>query len=178
MNILKYREFVDTECSNQQNTKLNKKAIKIDGDDSLKMNIGCGELKSCDYIRYKRDKILFIEISDLKKQLIDLSDKTSCITQECRDSLDKRIKKRIVPKNIIREEMRTKFVQTDLIFHKLLKFVRFNIEKPKIFTIALCSNNTSDVIAFQYLETDLKSSTKTFLKDVKVVLTKDLEKVI
>ncbi|QKF58959.1 hypothetical protein [Aliarcobacter lanthieri] len=178
MNILKYREFIDTECSNNQQIKLDKKAIKIDGNNSLKMTIGCGDLKSCDYLRYKKDKILLIEISDLKKQFTDICSKTELLSKDTKKQLGKILTKKIDPRNIIRDETRSKYLETINILNELTSYVKFNMKKSKIFIIAICSNNISDTIALQYLERDLKISLNNFVKDVRVILANDLEKFI
>lgn len=178
MNILQYRKFIDTECSNQTNTILKTKALKIDGKNSLKMEFNCKDLKSSDYLKYKKNEIIFIEISDLQKQFNDIKIKNDLLSKDCKKQLGKNLTNKIEPRNIIREELREKFIQTDLILHKLLKFIKFNIDKSKIFIIAICSNSISDVMAFQYLINDLKSSLKSFLKDIKIVLAKDLGMVV
>ena len=178
MNILKYREYIDTECSSHQHKILNKKALKLDGDNSLKMAIGCKDLKSCDYLKYKKDKILLIEISDLTTQMQELIQKTSCITEECKDTLGKKLQKKLKPEMIIKEELREKYLQTTLILHKLEEHVKFSFHKSKIFIIAICSNRTSDVMAFQYLINDLKACLQSFFEEIKIVLAKDLVRVI
>ncbi|MCT7529606.1 hypothetical protein N5T79_10655 [Aliarcobacter cryaerophilus] len=180
MNILKYREFINTECSNQQQ-KLKKRAIKIYGSNSLKMAIGCGDLKSCDYLKYKKENILFIEISDLKKQFTDICSKTESLSKDTKKQLGKILTKRIDPRNIIRDETRSKYLETINILNilnELTSYVKFNIKKSKIFIIAICSDNISDIIAFQYLERDLKVSLNNFVIDVKVMFSKDLENII
>lgn len=178
MNILKYRQLIDTECSNQQNTQLSVKAVKLDGQNSLKMAIGCGDLKSCDYMRYKKDKILLIEISDLKMQIADLIQKTSCISQECKDSLGKTIQKRIEPTAIINHEMKDKCIQTNLILYKLSENIQISLDKIKILIVAICSDSLDDIIAFNFIKINLKQTLKSLVGDVKIVLAKDLEKVI
>lgn len=178
MNIFKYREFIDTECSNQQDTQLGVQALKLDGQNSLKMAIGCGDLKSCDYLKYKRNEILFIEISDLNMQFSDLIQKTSCIDQECKDKLGKSIQKRIEPKSIINHEMKDKCIQTNLILYKLSECIKVSLDRIKILIIAICSDNLSDTMAFDFIKINLKQTLKSLVSDVKIILVKDLEEVI
>ena len=51
MNILQYRKFIDTECSDQTNSILKRKALKIDGNNSLKMELNCKDLKTINYLK-------------------------------------------------------------------------------------------------------------------------------
>lgn len=178
MNILKYREYIDTECSNHDNKILNRKALKLDGCNSLKMSIGCKDLKSCDYLKYKKEEILLIEISDIKKQFDSIMIRKDSLTVESKKQLGKKLNKKIDPRNIIRDELRAKYLETSLILKQLTENVKFNINKSKIFIIAICSKNISDIMAFQYLINDLKSSLKAFLKDVQIILAKDIGMVI
>jgi hypothetical protein len=178
VNILKYREYIDTECTDHQQMILNKKAIKLDGNSSLKMAVECGDLKSCDYLKYKKEKILLIEISDIKRQLQDLVQKTWCISQESKETLGKKLAKKIEPKKIIKEELRDKYIQTTLILYKLVEQIKFNINKSKAFIVAICSNSNSDVMAFDFIRLQLKQSLKGLIDDVQIVPAKDLGMVV
>lgn len=169
MNILQYREFINSECSNHSHTILTKKAIKLDGKNSLKMAIGCKDLKSSDYLKYKKNEILLLEISDLAAQLESLFKKTNSIAPECKKNLGDKLTKKITPKNIIQDELREKYIQTILILYKLKDHIRISLDKAKVYVVALCSTNISDVRAFQYLVNHLKASLKGLLDDVKVV---------
>lgn len=173
MKILKYRCLIDTECEDNKLAKP-KKALKIDGYCSLKMDINCKDFKSCDYLRYKKSEIILIEISNLEKQFMDIESKSSLLTKVQKKQLGNTLSKRIEPMSIIRDELRDKYIQTDLILHKLTDHLQFNIKKSKTYIIAICSNNQSSVIMFQCLLYDLKSSLKLHSKDIKIICVKDL----
>ena len=106
MQLLRHREFIHTECSLYGSPILNVKALKIDANQkSLKRRMGCGNLKSCDYFRRKKDNLYFIELSDFHQQLIDLAKVNS----------DNEASK------IIKNEVRLKLSDTLLLYHKILK---------------------------------------------------------
>lgn len=173
MKILRYKCFIDTECK-ENNLYIPKKALKIDGNHGLKMDINCKDLKSCDYFKYKKNEIVVIEISNLEKQFKDLQSKSSLLTKSQKKQLGNSLSKRIEPISIIREELREKYLQTDLILHKLTDYVKYNIKKSKVYIIALCSNSESNAMMFQHLKYDLKSSLKPHSSDIKIICVKDL----
>ena len=175
MNILRYREYINTECSNQENTILSKKALKLDGNNSLKMAINCSDLKSCDYLKYKKSEITLIEISDLSAQLKDLHKNIQCITDDCKIQLGKKIIKKIDPKTIIREELRDKYIQTTLILYKLKEFISITINNTRTFIIAICVVNQSDILIFDIIKKDIKNSLKGLVDGVQVVPVEHLE---
>ncbi len=105
MNLLKYTEFINTECRVKKPI-LSVKALKIDANTkSLKSKIGCKNLKSCDYFKRSKKKFYFIEISDFHAQFEALSSaKTS------KDA-----------KKDINLEIRLKLSDTLLIYKELLE---------------------------------------------------------
>jgi len=162
MKILQYREFINTECTNTDNTILNKKAIKIDGVKSLKKYACCTHLKSCDYLKYKKSKIILVEISDLKAQIINL--KKSYDTKEILQ--------------MIYRELKEKITQTLLFLEALSKKILFDTTKHKIFTIAICTESKSDILIFSKIVKDLKKHLQIFLYDVKLVPVVELKRML
>ena len=177
MNILQYREHINTECSNHQDTILSKKAIKVDGNSSLKMALKCGDLKSCDYLKYKKEKIFMIEISDLNFQLKKLSIELNPITNSV-NSLSKSTSKMLKPMNIIQKELKEKVTNSMLILNELVKYIHFMVTKTKVFIVALCTNSKSDIMIFDKIRKDLKRHLKILVDDIILLPTVELEKVL
>lgn len=177
MNILKYKELIDTECSNQSDSILNIQAIKVDGTNSLKMLLKCGDLKSCDYLRYKKDKILLIEISDLNFQLANLTRELGSNIPNT-TVVSKSTAKLFRPMNIIQKELKEKVTNTILILNELIKYVKFNINKIKIFVVALCTNSTSDIMIFDRVKRDLKKQLKVLIDDIILIPSIELHRIL
>jgi len=142
MGLLKYTEFINTECR-VTNPTLCIKALKIDANTrSLKTNLGCKNLKSCDYFKRSNHKFYFIEISDFHAQFIDLSSNNT---------------PKDVEKNI-KLEVRLKLSDTLLIYQKLLDKFNFkanNCELKKKVLLAVCKDSLSDSIFFDRIARDL-----------------------
>ena len=92
MNICQHKEYINLECKSFGTNILTVKAIKLDGKNSLKEKINCSDFKSCDYLRYKKDKIVLIEVSDFHTQLRTLQLHYSSL-KSCK-SIDKTTLKR------------------------------------------------------------------------------------
>lgn len=142
MGLLKYREFINTECRVEKPI-LCFKAIKIDANiKSLKNIIGCKNLKSCDYFKKYKQKFYFIEVSDFNAQFEDLS---SSRTQE--DA-----------KKYIKLEIRLKLSDTLLIYQKLqekfnLKLGNCSLKRKAL--LAICKDNTRDSIFLDRITREL-----------------------
>lgn len=177
--LFKYREKILTEC--EEDKRIAKRAIKFDGkENNLKEDIGYAILKSCDYIKYTKKNILYIEISNLKKQYTNLNKEYNSIKNNY--SNIKKSKLFIQPKKIIINELRDKCIQTDLFLCKLQEYVRYLETKEKIFIVSICISNPSDVIVFEPLKkellTDLKNSLKKIIDDIQIISVEHLETVI
>lgn len=142
MSLLKYTEFINTECRVAKPT-LCIKALKIDANTkSLKTYLGCKNLKSCDYFKRNNNKFYFIEISDFNAQFIDLSS----------NSTQKDVKKNI------KLEVRLKLSDTLLIYQKLLDKFNFkanNCRLKKKVLLAVCKDSLSDSIFLDSIARDL-----------------------
>jgi len=142
MGLLKYREYINTECR-IDNPILRVKAIKIDtNQNSLKNKLGCKRLKSCDYFKRNKNKIYFIEISDFNAQFKDLSSKNR--TKE--------------PIQEIKLEIRLKLSETLLIYQKLqekfnLKSDNCNLKKKVL--LSICKDKISDSIFLDKIAREL-----------------------
>ncbi len=135
--LIEYRESIHTECR-VPNPTLKIEAIKLDANiNSLKKKVGCARLKSCDYLKKKKNKLYFIEISDFNAQFQDLS--SSFTSDEA--------------KNIIRNEIRLKLSESLLIFNTICAV--FTIHREKITQnkalLALCKEKKSDIIAMAFI---------------------------
>lgn len=142
MSLLKYSEFINTECSVPKPI-LSVKALKIDANTkSLKSKLGCKNLKSCDYFKRRKQNFYFIEISDFHTQFESLtSSKTS-----------KEAKKDI---NL---EVRLKLSDTLLIYQKLLekfKLKKCNCELKKKVLLSVCKKDLRDSIFLDKIAREL-----------------------
>ena len=143
MNLLRFREKINTECSLIGSPILNVKAIKIDANlKSLKQEVGCKNLKSCDYFRRKKDKFYFIELSDFHLQLENLKKKSNTTDD----------------KKYIKIEVRLKLSDTLIIFQNLIKKYKIKYENTQLknkVLLVICKENLSDTIAFNYISKEL-----------------------
>ena len=120
-------------------------------------NWGKENYSCCDYLFTQQDDLYFIEISDFVIQ---------------RDSLQKNHSIREI-KKIIRQEIRLKIMGSLIILFKIP--TQFSISHEKIHTgkirviLILCSDDSSDVVAFDYLQTDLKTALSPLITEVIVM---------
>jgi len=139
--LLEYKEPLNTECRIAQPI-LKVRAIKIDADvDSLKKFVGCKDLKSCDYIKKRKNNLYFIEVSDFNAQLEDLSKKST-------DA---------IAKKYIKMEVKLKLSETILIFEQMCKKFKINtatIKNHKVL-LSICKEKQSDVIVFDRIAREL-----------------------
>ena len=175
MNIIYYREYIDTECSRLNNVVLDIKAIKVDGNNSLKMSLKCGNLNSCDYFRYKKDKFLLIEITDLNYQLQNLNSELSGIDTS---TMGKKTSKKFKPMHIIQKELKDKISNTQLILNELQKVLNFSLNKLKIFIVALCTTSQSDIMIFDKIKRDLKRQLGVLVDDIWLVPVMELNRIL
>ena len=165
MSLLKYRERIHTECSLIGKPVLNVKAIKVDANGkSLKQQLGCKSLKSCDYFKFKKNNIYFIEISDFDEQLINLS-KKDLLKDE---------------KTYIKMEIKLKISDSLLIYEQLITKYYINSKnkslKKKVW-LTTCKEREKDMVTFAFLERELsRSYTPLHFAQVKVVPYTWLEK--
>lgn len=180
MALIQHRQRIDTECSNSDARVLNIKAIKLDGDKSLKESLGLAGIKTCDYFRCKKGKAVFIECTDLIRQLSNeqpgyrqIAGLINGITDPSqKKSLHKAIKP-IDPETRIREELRYKCIHSLFLLHRLGERTGFKVDekfsKGVIFLVAICSRSPADVLAFQHLETKLQAALKGIVDGVSVL---------
>jgi len=166
MKLLRHREFINTECSLVGNPTLRVKAIRVDANkQSLKQQMGCHRLKSCDYFRRKRDSFYFIEISDFHQQLIDLTKKNNSQ----------------IASQKIKEEVRLKLSETLLLYYQLLQqctFKSYNQSLKNKALLTVCKKNRSDVIIFAKLERELsRYYCPTHISSIKVIPYTQLENI-
>lgn len=158
-----FSEKIDTECSVINSPILDIKAIKLDANkNSLKDNLYCKNLKSCDYFKRKKNSIYFLELSDFNAQLEKLSNNTT----------PKEAKK------YIQMEVRLKISDTLLIYYQLLD--KYNIKdknylKKKVL-LAICLNNIRDIQNIDRIMRQLTSHyCPTHLSSIKVIPYTELE---
>ena len=159
--LLSSLEKIDLECHRFPNEKINKKALRMDGEQGIRKQLGLDRYNSCDYLSVKNEDIYLIEISDLKSQMSNINKKN--------DNLPiKSIKK------IINKEIRLKMMGSLIILFRIpTKFSSVSHEKihtKKITAIiVLCSDDQSDIYAFDYLQTDLKNALAPLVTEIKVM---------
>jgi len=169
MQLLKYREKINTECTLLSNPPpiLSIKAIKIDGTPKgLKHKVGCRHLKSCDYFRQKKENFYFIEISDFYQQLLNL----------------KKTKKHEEAVKEIKNEVHSKLSETLLIYQQLQNYFKFNekkaLLKKKTFLVT-CQERKSDSLVFAKLQREFeKKYQPTFFTTIKFIPYKELENIL
>lgn len=164
MQLLRHREYIKTECNNEENTTLKIQALRIDGNSkSLKQQFHCKSLKSCDYFKRKKNNFFFIEISNFNQQLIDLSKKN--ISKE--------------EKSYIKMEVNLKLSDTLLIFNELIKTLTLktrNTTLKKKALLVACNKHKSDILEFAYLERELaRHYCPTHFSNIKVIPYTELE---
>jgi len=177
MQLLKYREKINTECTLVSNPApiLSVKAIKIDGTPKgLKHKVGCKILKSCDYFRQKKESFYFMEISDFYAQLSDLQNKTS-IKNPSKKTLSE-------AEEYIKNEISSKLIGTNTIFEALQNKFTFNENKKNLHKKAIlitCKENPREAPIFASLERKFErdNSLKDF-KTIKFIPYKELEKIL
>lgn len=110
--LLKYRQRIDTECTNTDARVLDLKAIKLDGDNSLKEALGLAGIKTCDYLRRKGGRAVLIECTDLVRQRTNeqpgyqqISEWLESITVQSHKKSLRRTIKLLEPEARIREEL-------------------------------------------------------------------------
>jgi len=168
MKLLGYREFINTECSLINNPILKIKAIKIDSNknkNNLKQQMGCKNLKSCDYFRRRKDSFYFIEISDFHTQLENLKSKFS----------NKEASK------IIKNEIRLKLSETLLLYNQILKQLYIKDDNQKLknrVLLTVCKSSIPDTIVLAYLSRELtKHYCPTHFSEIKVIPYTELENI-
>jgi len=165
MSLLKYSEFINTECRVLKPI-LSIKALKIDANiKSLKKRLGCKNLKSCDYFKRNKQKFYFIEISDFNAQFEDLaSSKTS------KDTIKE-----------INLEVRLKLSDTLLIYQKLLEKFNLKIDNcnlSKKALLSVCRENTRDSMFLDKITRDLsRHYCPEHLSSIKLIPYTELEKI-
>lgn len=165
MQLLKYREKINTECTLVDNPApiLSIKAIKIDGTPTgLKIWIGMRDTRSCDYLAQRNRSNFFIEISDFYAQLSDLKTKPTRKNPTLRTPQQ--------AKEYIFNEITSKLQGTNSIFVELVSRIQYNQAKQNFDKKALlvtCKESSREAIVFAQLQRDLERDDK--LKDFKTI---------
>ncbi len=164
MSLLKYIEYINTECRIQKPI-LSVKALKVDANtNSLKSKLGCKNLKSCDYFKRGKQKFYFIEISDFNAQFMNLASR-----QTSKDALKE-----------IKLEIRLKLSETLIIYQKLIdnfNFKQNNRELSKKALLSVCRNNTRDSIFLDKITRELtKHYCPEHLSSIKLIPYTQIEK--
>lgn len=155
--LLHSLETIDLECHRFPNEYINKKALRMDGEQGIRQQMGLGNYSCCDYFLTKQDNLYLVEISDIVSQRNNLLKNKSI----------KEIKK------IIRNEIRIKIMGSLIMLYKMP--THFSIAHKKIHAnkirviLMICSDDISDVIAFDYLQIDLKTALSPLITDVIVM---------
>lgn len=169
-----YIKPIESECEGFKVLSIS--AIKVDGDaESLKNNLGLGQLKSCDYIKTTDSGVIFIEVTDLIAQQAQLDTRVNelrklKITEEgTKTSLSTKELQLFFSKNVIIRELKEKFISTQVIFCSIEK--RFNLTVRSVFSffVVLCCKNISDLIAFDEIQRNLKNELKGLVSDIKFI---------
>ena len=143
-----------------------KKLLKIDGDgQSLKVYLGLGKLKSCDFITGKQDFYRLIEVSDLKSQYQSLHERVAELKKHL---TTKELKTCFYPKEVISKELREKYLQSLLILNKLQKTKQLK-DRNKQFIVVLCQAEQADVVAFQFIVSKLSQNLSGLVDNVEVI---------
>ncbi len=187
--LLRSLVAIDLECHRFPNESINKKALRMDGELGIRKQLGLENYNCCDYLFAKKDNLYLIEISDFITQRNELQKNNpiekidKIISQEKNQNHSiKEIKKIIRQekkknpiklKKIIRQEIRLKIMGSLIILFKIP--TQFSISYEKIqagkirVILVLCSDDSSDVLAFNYLQADLKTALSPLITEVKVM---------
>ncbi len=163
--LSKFYENIDTECRIMI-PLLDIKAFKIDANQkNLKQQLGCKNLKSCDYFKRKKDTIYFLELSDFNAQLKELT--------ETKTTID--------VKKYIKMEVRLKISDTLLIYYQLLD--KYNIRDKnylkKKLLLAICQNNIRDIQNIDRIMRNLTSHyCPTHFSSIKVIPYTELKNIL
>lgn len=184
MNILKYREHIDTEFKEGHAKVLSIKALKTDAkQDSLKKFLNMQSAKSCDYIRFKGpNKLWMIECSDIESQnerlfnIINLLKSKTCsvdpkLNKKCNKDDMRTITKSFNPEAVIRDELRQKCIETTLLVHKITDHLNICFSKKfnkKVFIIVVKEINYETSILYDVLAIKLRDGLNGIVDDVKV----------
>lgn len=176
--LLAYLERIDLEWEGKQ---LTQKALRIDdkkeGNPGIRKQLGLNSYNCCDYCYPYKNKIFFIECSDLGQQLKNLEEKWQGISAECQKELkEKKINIKSLKKEI-RDEIRLKLFSSLVILFRIP--TQFKIKHSKIhdknFEFILVLRTEDDIRALDALETDLKCALAPLISEVKVVTPKIIE---
>ena len=155
--LLHFLEPIDLECHRFKNESIKKSALRMDGERGIRKQLGLENYSCCDYLLTQRDELYLIEISDFATQ---------------RDSLQKEHSIKEI-KKIIRQEIRLKIMGSLIILFKIP--TQFSISHEKIHQnkirviLILCSDDNTDVVAFDYLQSELKTALSPLITEVIVM---------
>lgn len=184
MNLLRFREHIDTEFKDKYAQVLAVKALKTDSEkDSLKYFLNMESAKSCDYIRFKGHKKLWmIECSDIGAQnenlssIIQLLKGKICsvdpkLNKKCNKSEIRTITKAFKPEAVIHNEFRQKCIETTLLVHKITDKLNISFAEKfdkKHFVILVKKMDHTNVLFYDALRIKLKSGLKGIVDDVAI----------
>ncbi len=178
MLLYEHLEKIDPECENSP--KYNKKALKIDGKNGIKLNMNLNGIPSCDYFYFKNRKVYFIEFSNLKAQEDNYlkygseklikeyfkqfsNNENEKINEAINKSIQKNLKSNIDDTNIrefikkiIKQELKDKILGTLCIYNDMpnkFKIVNkcFFYKKTKNIIISVCIKK-SDIKVLEALQ--------------------------
>jgi len=177
MQLLKYREKIDTECTLVANPspKLSAMSIKIDGTPTgLKIWLGCRDEKSCDYFRQNKKNFYFIEISDFYAQFSNLQ---TNITRR-----NTTLKTPQEAMEYIFDEIKSKLEGTIKIFEALASCTVFGSNKlilDKKVLLATCSEGSREAVIFATIQRNLEQrNADTGFKKIKFIPYGKLENIL
>ncbi|NOT17556.1 MAG: hypothetical protein HOP20_05755 [Sulfuriferula sp.] len=176
-NFEDHYEPIKSECESISDLTIS--AYKLDGDrNSLKWQLGCYGLKSCDYVLIIQEKITLIEISDLSKQFSGSSERLKKIIKAI--PLEKSEIKALSAKDIMINEIVHKYIHSLIILHELGKHesnYNFNLENMG-FIVAHFSG-WSDIQALDHIKRSIKDRFQGKLTpELKIIPFADLENLL
>jgi len=173
-----YLNNIDLEC-NSKNNIISIKAYQLDNKGrgsatvrGIKDKLKVDGIKSCDYFLESDEKIFIVEISNFFKQLEDLRETYNKIKKLNIKNL-KLIKNYMSPENIIKSEIKNKYLNTLLILN-YFNFVNVQ-QKKKVYFLVFCEENKDLTILFDKIQRELRNDLKVLIDDIKIILKNDFE---
>jgi len=167
MSLLSFLEKIDLECIDfPKESILNYKALRLDGQgkQGLRGQLGLGDQHNCcDYLRPNNNRLILIEISDLIAQLKSLQK-----VKDAQKTMRREVKIKILSTLIILFKLPTKFKIAHEIIH----------EKQLEVIFVICSNNSDDVLEFEYLTIEIKNILSPLIKNVKILSIPDFNELL
>lgn len=175
---------MNTECYQEHIPSiLNIKAIKVDGNQGLKYLITKDSIKSCDYLKLKKNDVFLIEFSCLNSQLVKLNglaqyQNSAGISNTIKKSSSFK-KMYPLPAQVIEDEIREKISDSLILFELIKKKCNLanDVKRDKKFLVGICSARPSDVQIFDSITRKLQKRYNRLFKRVAIVSYLDIENI-